>query len=96
MVEIKSGNQASKEKRILSVLEPITQQHRLCLSEDVIQQDFKLISKRSPVRRRGTSTASCGSTPTSPESTIALPRMTALRRWPWVSAPLRRAWGLIL
>lgn len=43
MVETKSSNQASKERRILSVLEPITQQHRLILGEDLINEDYRLI-----------------------------------------------------
>ena len=45
MVEVKSSNQASKEKRILSVLEPITQQHRLVLAESLIEADYKLLGK---------------------------------------------------
>lgn len=37
--EIQSSNKAQKEKRILSVLEPITQQHRLVVNRKVIEDD---------------------------------------------------------
>jgi hypothetical protein len=37
--EIQSSNKAQKEKRILSVLEPVTQQHRLVVNRKVIEDD---------------------------------------------------------
>lgn len=40
MVEIKSGT-AQKEKRILSVLEPVFQQHRLVVNRAVIEADYQ-------------------------------------------------------
>jgi hypothetical protein len=39
--EVQSSNKAQKEKRILSVLEPITQQHRLVVNKAVIEYDLK-------------------------------------------------------
>lgn len=40
LVEIKSGS-AQKERRILSVLEPVFQQHRLVVDRSVIEADYK-------------------------------------------------------
>lgn len=42
IIEVKSGV-AQKEKRILSVLEPVTQQHRLVIDRGVIQRDYESI-----------------------------------------------------
>lgn len=44
--EMTSSNQMHKEKRILSVLEPITQQHRLVVNREVIVADLRSIEKR--------------------------------------------------
>lgn len=40
IVEVKASNQMAKEKRILSLLEPLTQQHRLVVDTKVIEWDF--------------------------------------------------------
>ncbi len=45
IVEERAINQAQKEKRILSVLEPITQQHRLVMSSEVIQADYESLKR---------------------------------------------------
>ncbi len=45
IVELKSSNQMRKHERILSVLEPVTQQHRLVVSEDLIQADYESLAK---------------------------------------------------
>jgi hypothetical protein len=45
MIELKSSSQVTKEKRILAVLEPITQSHRLVLSDGIIEEDHKLVTK---------------------------------------------------
>lgn len=49
--EVKSTNQMSKEKRILSVLEPVTQAHRLIVAREVIEAD-----ERSLLRIEGEDT----------------------------------------
>lgn len=41
--EVRVTNQTSKERRILSILEPITQQHRLVVCRSVIEADHKLM-----------------------------------------------------
>ncbi len=38
--EVRAGNQMAKEKRILSVLEPVTQQHRLVIDRGAIEWDY--------------------------------------------------------
>ncbi|MDG4856439.1 phage terminase large subunit [Mesorhizobium sp. WSM4982] len=43
--EVQSSNRAQKEKRILSVLEPVTQQHRLVVSRRVIEDDRASLEK---------------------------------------------------
>lgn len=43
--EVKSTNQMSKEKRILAVLEPVTQAHRLIVAREVIEADERSLKK---------------------------------------------------
>lgn len=43
--EVRASNQMAKEKRILSILEPLTQQHRLVVDTKVLEWDFQSISK---------------------------------------------------
>lgn len=43
--EVKASNTTSKEKRILSVLEPITQQHRLVVNKQVVEWDFNSLQE---------------------------------------------------
>lgn len=43
IVEMKVSNQMQKERRILSILEPVTQQHRLVVDRAVIEWDFESI-----------------------------------------------------
>lgn len=45
IIEIKSSNQQAKHLRILAVLEPITQQHRLVLNEDMVLGDYEGLAK---------------------------------------------------
>jgi hypothetical protein len=45
IMELKSSNQMRKEQRILAVLEPITQQHRLVLAEDMVLGDYESLSR---------------------------------------------------
>lgn len=45
IIELKSSNQMRKEQRILAILEPITQQHRLVLSESLVVTDYESISR---------------------------------------------------
>lgn len=43
IVEMKVSNQMAKERRVLSILEPVTQQHRLVVSREAIEWDFESI-----------------------------------------------------
>lgn len=43
--EVRSSNQMAKERRILSVLEPVTQQHRLVVDRSVIEWDFNSLKQ---------------------------------------------------
>ncbi|MGE3646202.1 MAG: phage terminase large subunit [Beijerinckiaceae bacterium] len=43
--EVRASNQMSKEQRILSILEPVTQQHRLVVDRGVLQWDYESLSK---------------------------------------------------
>lgn len=43
--EVKVSNSISKEKRILALLEPVTQQHRLVVDRRVIEYDFASVEK---------------------------------------------------
>lgn len=43
--EVRASNTMAKEKRILSVLEPVTQQHRLVVDRSVLEWDFNSLSK---------------------------------------------------
>lgn len=45
ILEVKASNQMAKERRILSVMEPVTQQHRLCVDRSVIEWDFASINE---------------------------------------------------
>lgn len=45
IIEVKTGNNVRKEQRILSILEPITQQHRLVINEDLVVADYESLSK---------------------------------------------------
>jgi hypothetical protein len=45
ILEIKVSNQLQKERRILSILEPVTQQHRLVVDKGVIEWDLESIQK---------------------------------------------------
>lgn len=45
IIEVKASNQMRKEERILSILEPITQQHRLVLAEDMVMGDYDSLAK---------------------------------------------------
>lgn len=45
IVELKTSNQVQKHKRILGVLEPITQQHRLVVAEDLVVGDYDSLSR---------------------------------------------------
>jgi hypothetical protein len=38
--EVRSSNQMAKEKRILAIMEPVTQQHRLVIAKEVIEYDY--------------------------------------------------------
>lgn len=42
--EVRSSSTMSKERRILSVLEPVTQQHRLVVDRSLIERDFASMS----------------------------------------------------
>lgn len=44
--EVKVGNQMAKERRMLRLLEPVTQQHRLIVSRKVIEWDYASIQGR--------------------------------------------------
>lgn len=46
IVEFKAGNQTNKERRILKILEPITQQHRLVVATEVVQADYESMMKK--------------------------------------------------
>lgn len=41
--EVRSSNQMAKERRILSVMEPVTQQHRLVVDRSVLEYDWSSI-----------------------------------------------------
>jgi hypothetical protein len=43
--EVRASNQMAKEKRILSVMEPVVQQHRLVVSQAVIEWDIKSVEE---------------------------------------------------
>lgn len=43
--DVRASNTMSKEKRILSVMEPVTQQHRLVVNRQVIEWDYESIQK---------------------------------------------------
>ena len=43
--EVRKSNLLQKERRILSVLEPVTQQHRLVVARSAIEWDLESISK---------------------------------------------------
>lgn len=45
IVEVRSSNLLAKEKRILAVLEPVTQQHRLVVARSVIEWDLESIQR---------------------------------------------------
>jgi len=45
IMDTRSSNQMAKERRILSVLEPVTQQHRLVVCSSVIDYDFKSVQQ---------------------------------------------------
>lgn len=46
MVELKTSNRMSKEKRIVGVLEPVVESHRIVVSEGMIQGDFESLALR--------------------------------------------------
>lgn len=43
LVEVKASNQQAKEKRMLAIMEPITQQHRLVIAKEVIEEDAQSV-----------------------------------------------------
>jgi hypothetical protein len=43
--EVKSTNQMAKERRMLTLLEPVTQQHRLIVAREVIEADERSLHK---------------------------------------------------
>lgn len=43
--EIRVSNLMAKERRILSILEPVTQQHRLVMAEEVVRWDYDSLEK---------------------------------------------------
>ena len=45
LIEVKSSNQQAKEKRILAIMEPITQQHRLVVAKEVIEEDQRSVEE---------------------------------------------------
>lgn len=45
ILETRASNQMAKERRMLSVLEPVTQQHRLVVGTDVIEYDFQSVQQ---------------------------------------------------
>lgn len=45
LVDVKSSNKAFKEQRIVQVLEPVTQQHRLVIAEELVQSDYDDLKK---------------------------------------------------
>lgn len=45
IVEIRQSNTMAKERRILAVLEPVTQQHRLVVGEEVIRWDYDSLQR---------------------------------------------------
>lgn len=45
LVELKTSNKMSKEKRIISLIEPVLENHRLVLGEDLVQMDYDTLSE---------------------------------------------------
>jgi hypothetical protein len=45
VVEVRASNQMNKERRILAILEPVTQSHRLVVNRDVIEWDFSSLEQ---------------------------------------------------
>lgn len=45
MEDVKVTNTAAKERRLLALLEPVTQQHRLVIGQDVIMWDYKSVQE---------------------------------------------------
>lgn len=50
--EFRSSNQMAKERRILSVLEPVTQQHRLVVARRVLEWDYESLSRMDAAETR--------------------------------------------
>lgn len=46
LVELKTGNQTTKEKRIIGAVEPVLEAHRLVVSEAAIQMDYDSLGQR--------------------------------------------------